>query len=469
MPVTKRMALFASDLHGNRYAYERIFQIAKEHSVQTIILGGDLTPKWPILSFGSGALVPLHPKDLRVDENGDTYADFLTSVEPLAKLRTKAEKHYTNLGGYLQHTGVQLSWRNLLGEQRALAKVHVRTAFRSEGTTPILTDEEWRFLEPLLRRAMKARRDSYPDPESLLFELRVASSSSEDRKGAMDFLSKYVDRVGEDAKDLPLVASIARLLQQTASTLTVSLVRSKAGSFQGIFHVAALEHPLHDWINRASSLALAVKPQKSFLEQYFTRWLKRFREELPNVRVFLILGNDDVEECNASVQRIEEKGLATVLHSRAVDLGGGLRIAGYPHVPNAEQFYPFWQKPEEEILEDLKRLEAEAGDPATTVFVVHCPPGPTSLDTSFGGQHFGSRAVRTWLAASTKRVVLSGHIHEAPFMPGGAWTEVIDGTPCYQPGGWHDEGLCAVLLDLDAPQEASWIQNLGKPQPSTES
>ena len=99
----KHPAIFASDLHGNRFAYEHLFSFAKEAGIKTVILGGDLTPKWPILIFGRrGAIVPLLPAAFRPDENQHTYTAFLDEIARAnAGSREVAERYYINLGGYV--------------------------------------------------------------------------------------------------------------------------------------------------------------------------------------------------------------------------------------------------------------------------------------------------------------------------------------------------------------------------------
>jgi len=42
--------LFVSDLHGNRWKYDRLFETARRHNVQAVINGGDMLPKHGDLS-----------------------------------------------------------------------------------------------------------------------------------------------------------------------------------------------------------------------------------------------------------------------------------------------------------------------------------------------------------------------------------------------------------------------------------
>lgn len=447
--MSKNMAIFASDLHGNRHAYEKILLLAKEEKTRTVILGGDLTPKWPILSFGGGALIPLCPKDVGFDSNQLTYVDFLERIQSSVKNRSLGEKKYTWLGGYMKYLRKSVSFKHLLEEQRVLRKLY-------DEDRSSLDEDEWHSLVRLLRPYLAEQSRLTLDPEDWLFRLRFSLLSELDWKEAYEAVDPAIDALKvKKGSALSFVRARGIAMLQSLK-ITQGLDRAKIRS---VCENAAKCSVLNYDIEEALDLNRAAKAQKSFLEQYFTKWLKRIMDELPGTTVYFILGNDDVLECEPVAQRIHEKGLAVYLHGRTAELEGGLQIAGYPYVPEAERFYNGWHKSEGVILTDLVKIDATVRDPAQTVYVVHCPPSGTSLDCAFGNQHYGSSGVKDWIASGPKHCVLSGHIHESPFMEGGEWRATINGVPCFQPGGWHDEGLCAVVLDLSDPSGASWIRN----------
>ena len=157
---------------------------------------------------------------------------------------------------------------------------------------------------------------------------------------------------------------------------------------------------------------------------------------------------------------MDARGIITYVSKRVVPLTPNIQLAGYGYVPTSQgQNYDGWEKTEATIKEELVSLEALAGS-KPTIYAIHAPPAATALDMGFKHAHYGSSGVKKWLLeGNARRAVLSGHIHEATFVNGGIWRENVHGTPCFQPGGWHGEGLCAVLFDLEDPAAAEWIHD----------
>ncbi|MBI4138943.1 metallophosphoesterase [Candidatus Uhrbacteria bacterium] len=451
-------AIFASDLHGNKYAYDRLFSMAAQEGIRTVILGGDLTPKWPILSFSGQSLIPLTPKHFRPDENGHTYVRFLEEIELLVKKKHEAEKHFVGLGGFIVHTGKSMSWKNLFSEQKILCRILEGPSERTASIGKvrfIISDEEWRYFEHALNRV---KMNPGIDKETILKAFRAKTLSLEHEKR----LGLVRTALWQTAKELLQCepAEVQRCLAGLQELYTnTPEVRVSTDSVKSFALSAAQLHPLKTWADKARELHRAIQPQKNFIKYYLASRIKKFKEDVPGGRVLLILGNDDVVECRESIERLEHKGLITSISERTVELGNGLKIAGYPFVHMGEGlFYRGWDKPEEEIEGELSKLET-GSDPEKTIFVVHTPPAQTHLDQSFNDNHYGSLGMRRWLGKSRKHLVLSGHIHEAPFLNGGVWRETVDGTLCMQPGAWHDQGLCAIIFDLENPGQAHWIHN----------
>lgn len=450
-------AIFASDLHGNRYAYNRLIATAREEGIETVILGGDLTPKWPILSFGSRAIVPLDPRFFRPDENGYTYDRALERLEPLVKKRTTAEKHFVSLGGYVHHVGTSVEWRVLREEQRALRRMieEFRVAHARNAHAFQLSKEEWAIVLKRLRSLPTSFLPPSKNLTRILTGLRMETLPEEDRVAVIKALRGIRACREEQCAGLSPTAKQLFALVPDSETDDYGSDYMLAGQ---LCLAAAQQHLLHTQIEKARSFDLAARPQRTFLEISLRSFVKTYRSAVPQGRVYLILGNDDLVTCEPVVRRMHDQGIITLIHSTAVQLGNGFSIAGYPYVRSSHgQFYAGWEKEEEHISADLAALEAKAGDPEKTIFVVHTPAHGTALDQSFGGQHYGSAAVRDWLTKSRKHLLLSGHIHEAPFVNGGVWREEVSGTLCMQPGAWHNEGLCAIVFDLENPSDARWI------------
>ncbi len=443
------LAIFAADLHGNRFAFEKLFALAIERGIDHVILGGDLTPKWPIIHFNK-TLVPCLPKNFRFDDNGETLVDYLEEIEPAIKNRkTEAERYFVKLGGYQVHAGVSKDWQRLLDEQKILRKL-TSGGSATASNPPILSAKEWNLIEALIK-------ENYP----------VNSPEIKDNLRTGRYLT-MTDEQKQEA--FMLLHEIAKLIKKTGSECAqwlqyhgmepekFTLPQTGLHKFLSYCFAAAKNHPLNLQIRETSAPGnITENAQMRFLKNWLAKQIKSYKTQRPGARVYLILGNDDMAVCAPVARQMHQEGLIVLLHDSRHELADGIQIAGYPYVRNSGgQFYDAWEKPESEIYRDLIELDRSV-NPQNTVYVIHTPPAFCALDASFENRHFGSQGMRQWLEAGPKHIVLSGHIHEAPFINGGVWKETVNGTLCMQPGGWHDENLCAVIFDITHPEQSEWI------------
>jgi Icc-related predicted phosphoesterase len=115
---------------------------------------------------------------------------------------------------------------------------------------------------------------------------------------------------------------------------------------------------------------------------------------------------------------------------------------------------PWWDGP---LARDrlARLLETDAGrQKEWWVWVYHAPPtgSPLSWD---GRREYGDDALVDWLRAYRPSVVLTGHIHQAPFVQGGGWAQRIGDTWLFNAGQQPGPVPTHVLLDLEA-RTAEW-------------
>jgi Icc-related predicted phosphoesterase len=81
------------------------------------------------------------------------------------------------------------------------------------------------------------------------------------------------------------------------------------------------------------------------------------------------------------------------------------------------------------------------------VWIYHAPPvgSPLAWD---GRREFGDEALAEWLPVFRPDVVLTGHIHQAPFVPGGDWIQQIGSTWLFNPGQQPGPVPSYIVLDL---------------------
>ncbi|MET0326433.1 MAG: metallophosphoesterase [Ilumatobacteraceae bacterium] len=114
----------------------------------------------------------------------------------------------------------------------------------------------------------------------------------------------------------------------------------------------------------------------------------------------------------------------------------------------------WWEGPETlAALESGLRAAAQPR-PARWLWVWHGPPdGPLSWT---GSRHYGDPELPRLLDALHPDVVLCGHIHQAPFVPGGGWAERRGDTWLFN--GGHQVGPVPsnVFIDLTAGTASWW-------------
>jgi Icc-related predicted phosphoesterase len=88
------------------------------------------------------------------------------------------------------------------------------------------------------------------------------------------------------------------------------------------------------------------------------------------------------------------------------------------------------------------------------VWIYHAPPvgSPLAWD---GRREFGDDALAEWLPVFAPDIVLTGHIHQAPFVDGGGWVQQIGSTWLFNAGQQPGPVPAHVVLDLDEGR-AEW-------------
>ncbi|MEI7742108.1 MAG: hypothetical protein WCJ29_06485 [bacterium] len=436
----KTPALFATDLHGNRFAYERLFGLAERENIKYVFLGGDLAPKWEFLNFYNTALLPLQSKWYKQDADDAlefTYLKYLTDARERSERKvTKAREYYMNYGGIERYIAIRLNLEQVITLERVLVDLlsgHEKIASEDLTTLAAMMQDE----------DADAQFSLLPEDQAKIILTAIKQIHDSRNKILRTHTGVILDLLG---RYCPSYQSIPKRL------------------YPSEFVNVLKRNPAREWLKYASestSYDRIAKAQSMFFRNYFKKSLKNYLEKVRDGHVYAILGNDDMLECEEDMLRLETQGLLTYLNKKTVELYPGRFVAGYPYVHLGGNFYPGWDISEAEMLEGLTKLE-RAADPAKTLFVIHQPPFNSRLDESFGGEHFGSSGISDWLTSSKKLAVLSGHVHEAPFVNGGFWQQSVSGTPCFQPGGWHEEGLCAIQFDLEHVESARWINNQTK-------
>jgi len=179
------------------------------------------------------------------------------------------------------------------------------------------------------------------------------------------------------------------------------------------------------------------------------KYLKRIQ---PKEHLLVSSGNHDTNQRDAN-----DEGIATWLQKAREP---GTLIDGDRFTKDSVMFSicPWWDGPtaKSRLAEQLKRDAAER--PEKWIWVYHSPPQGTRTSWT-GKQHFGDEALCEWIAEYQPDIVLSGHVHQAPFRNGGSWVEQMGDTIIFNTGRQLGAPPAFIALDTDA-NTACWFSQM---------
>ncbi len=480
-------ALFVTDLHGNVHAYERSFRIAEKENLD-IILGGDLTPK----------MVAIRLKDQEIDERkpwkvkhgeilpaemiaqekpNNTFTSSLQEIRQLnKKIKPGVLAKQLQKRGYILYDAktrfyeLQVMLEDNLVIDKLCDFFRLTPAMREKHPLEF-SKTEVESLECLVQ-SIKEIEDEFSDEKKRRLEetwncrlddLRGYQTLPFRRISIGSTLMNYVlfrnkigkmqrqhDRILEaiNSSDPQVKAYFRSSLEEALKDIKIAV--RMADLYDSKFFEILGEHTtIKELRDKAMSDEVYLSGQERFVNGYLRRRLSLLRKRNPKLRVFAILGNDDREEIDEDMKKLNEDGLLVYIQDSSVDAGEGIAISGYPFVRSSRGiFYPGWEREESEIADDLEKIASQS-DPKRTIYVIHSPPHNTGLDISFDDEHIGSIAVREFIEKFQPYLTLHGHAHESPTISG-RYVERIGRTRCINPGSTNEYTrgkLRAVILD----------------------
>ena len=215
--------------------------------------------------------------------------------------------------------------------------------------------------------------------------------------------------------------------------------------------------PHYDWVVEAArdvdvvvlagDLADVVNPVPMAVQSVvLATYLERIAGHAP---VVVASGNHDLdgpgahgEQVAGWLRRVVADGVVT--DGRSVDLDG-VRFTACP----------WWDGP---LTRDEvgAQLEAAALDrPSLWVWAYHAPPAGTPLCRD-RRREFPDHDLAGWIDRHAPDVVLTGHIHQAPWVEGGSWHARLGPTSVFNAGKQIGPVPAHVTLDTEA-RTASWF------------
>jgi len=120
---------------------------------------------------------------------------------------------------------------------------------------------------------------------------------------------------------------------------------------------------------------------------------------------------------------------------------------------------PWWDGPLGRDAVEAQLAADAARRPARWIWVYHWPPlgSPTCWT---GRRHYGDTELGAWIARFRPDAVLTGHVHEPPFKPQGAWADRIGDSWVFNAGRQIGPVPAHIEIDLGAGN-AAWNSMMG--------
>ncbi|MEL7158378.1 MAG: metallophosphoesterase [Actinomycetota bacterium] len=116
---------------------------------------------------------------------------------------------------------------------------------------------------------------------------------------------------------------------------------------------------------------------------------------------------------------------------------------------------PWWDGPATR-LDVAAQLAGDGEDrPRRWIWIYHYPPDESPVSWS-GRRHIGDRDLNQWIDRHEPDLVLTGHIHHAPFVDGGSWIDRIGSTWVINAGVQPGDAPPNVLIDCEAGTARWW-------------
>lgn len=181
------------------------------------------------------------------------------------------------------------------------------------------------------------------------------------------------------------------------------------------------------------------------------KYLRRFAER---TRVIASSGNHDLDRRDAAgekvagwMSKVRAVGAATDGDTLSFDDGTLITVC------------PWWDGPAAQARV-AAQLAADAARPKSRwIWIYHAPPDDSP--TSWGGsRHYGDAELNAWIEEHGPDIVLTGHIHQAPFKRDGSWVDRIGRTWVFNAGQQIGPEPAHIYFDLEA-EEAAWFSLAG--------
>jgi len=187
------------------------------------------------------------------------------------------------------------------------------------------------------------------------------------------------------------------------------------------------------------------------------KYLHRLRQL---TQVIVSSGNHDGDSRNAQDESVARWLLEVKMPQLWAD-GDSIEIGGH-----LITVCPWWDGPASRAALEAQLAADARREKRRWIWVHHAPPEGSPV--SWTGRKFaGDEYLVRWIAEYQPHLVLSGHVHNAPFYAGGSWIDRIGRTWVFNPGRQLGPQPACVAFDLEK-MTAEWIAIEGRATRSLE-
>ena len=219
--------------------------------------------------------------------------------------------------------------------------------------------------------------------------------------------------------------------------------------------------PLFDWVAEVAGdfdvvvmagdhldLASLVdgRAQAAVVKKYFNRIEAK-------TRLLICSGNHDLDSKNAAGEKIA-KWLLGARNKGVLSDGESLAIGD-----TLFTMCPWWDGPVSQTEVGAQLADAAKERRKRWIWIYHAPPADSPV--AWGGQrYYGDDALRKWIKKYQPDIVMSGHVHEAPYVENGSWVDRIDATWIFNTGHYLGAPPAHIVMNTEVG-EAVWFSAAG--------
>lgn len=188
------------------------------------------------------------------------------------------------------------------------------------------------------------------------------------------------------------------------------------------------------------------RAQAAVVKKYFSRIEAK-------TRLLICSGNHDLDSKNAAGEKMA-KWLLGARNKGVLSDGESLAIGD-----TLFTMCPWWDGPVSQAEVGAQLADAAKERRKRWIWIYHAPPADSPV--AWGGQrYYGDDALRKWIKKYQPDIVMSGHVHEAPYVENGSWVDRIGATWIFNTGHYLGAPPAHIVMDTEAG-EALWFSAAG--------